>query len=293
METIHCLSANPLVSVVIPCYNHGNFLERCLDSVAKQTYDNIEVVIIDDCSSDHSVAEIQRLIQQETWQQRFSNRTKFYPFKLNQGAHNAINYGITHSDGKVIALLNSDDTYHPERIELMVDKIQQGHQFVFSGVQYVDGKDDDLTYFNPRANLYFRAQKSIKRFPSVGFACLTFNVSISTGNFVFTRALFDRVGLFNDYRYCHDWDFLLRSLLHTEPFFLEQDLYYYRFHGTNTFESLHAIGPQESRALLKNYFRLANSCWTPNVTAPSRLNWPGFFEQFSRWYNLDRICLET
>lgn len=282
------MSDHPLVSVIIPCYKHADFLERCLDSVAQQTYDNIEVVIVDDCSPDHSVAEIRRLTQRDAWQRRFS-KTKVYPFEQNQGAHNAINYGVTHSNGAIIALLNSDDMYHPDRIDLMVNQIQQGHEFVFSGVQYIDAQDENLTYFNPRANLYFRAQRNIKRFPTVGFACLTFNVSISTGNFVFTRKLFDHVGLFNNYRYCHDWDFLLRSILHTEPFFLEQDLYYYRFHGTNTFESLHAIGPQESRALLRNYFCLANSCWTPNITAPSRLNWPGLFEQFTSWYGLDEF----
>ncbi len=281
------LSPNPLVSVIIPCYNHKPFLEQCLKSVADQTYTNIEVIILDDCSPDGSAAEIDRLIHCNTWKARFPKRTRFYAFTHNQGAHNAINYGINHSNGDIIALLNSDDMYHPDRIQLMVNQIQRGQDFVFSRVQYIDSKNSYLTYFNPRANIYFRAQQNIKRLPTVGFACLTFNVSISTGNFVLTRSLYNRVGLFNNYRYCHDWDFLLRSLIHTEPFFLDQDLYYYRFHGDNTFESLHAIGPQESSSLLTNYFSAANFQWTPNPLAPSKLNWPGFFEQFIRWYGLE------
>lgn len=284
------LSDKPLVSVVIPCYKHQAFLERCLNSVAQQTYENIEVVIVDDCSPDDSVIEITRLTEQIEWKLRFPRVTKFYPFARNQGAHNAINYGIANSSGEMIALLNSDDMFHPERIRLMVKQIQQGkHEFVFSGVQYIDAEDQNITHFNPRATIYYRAQQNIRRFPSVGFACLTFNIAISTGNFLFTRSLFERVGQFNQYLYCHDWDFLLRSLIYTEPLFLDQELYYYRFHGVNTFESLHEIGPKESRSLLENYFALTNSRWTPNSNAPSKLNWPGFFEQFIRWYDLERF----
>jgi glycosyltransferase involved in cell wall biosynthesis len=260
--------------------------------VAKQTYENIEVVIIDDCSPDGSVSEIERLIGSESWQSRFSQPTQFHPFTKNQGAHAAINYGITQAKGNIIALLNSDDMYHPERLNTIVSQMQKGgYEFVFSRVQYIDEEDTLVTNSHPVARNYFRYQRNInfKQFPSVGFACLSANVSISTGNFVFTRSLFNRVGEFNDYLYCHDWDFLLRSLVYTEPFYLEEDLYYYRFHGKNSFESLGAIGPQECASLLRNFFSKVQSNWSPNTLAPSQLNWPGFFELFIHWHGLERF----
>ena len=286
------ISQNPLISVIIPCYKHEKFVERCLNSVAAQTYDNIEVIIVDDCSPDNSVKKIEQVINSKSWIAKFDNRTKFYPFNQNQGAHNAINHGIKQSTGELIAILNSDDLYHQDRLSRIVEVMQnQNHQFVFSRVQYIDDNDTIITDSHDMAQSYFRAQKNIKlkQFPSLGFACLSFSISISTGNFVFSKALYNALGAFKDYRYCHDWDFLLRALVHTEPFFLEEDLYYYRFHGKNTFESLQAIGPIESAELLRNFFSQVQLKPTPNPIAPSPLNWPGFFELFVRWYGLERF----
>lgn len=280
---------DPLVSVVIPCYNHKRFLQKCLDSVAVQTYKNIEVVIVDDCSADGSPAEIQRLIENISWESRFSQQTQFHSFAKNQGAHAAINYGITKAKGEIIALLNSDDMYHPERIKCIVDSMQNTKsEFVFSGVEYVDESDRTVTNSHPVAHRYFCTQKLISQYPSVGFACLICNVSISTGNFAFTKALFNRVGEFSDYRYCHDWEFLLRSLLHTEPLFLEQDLYYYRFHGKNTFETLESIAEEESTKILTSILSKMQVEHLPNPVAPSPLNWPSYFELFLYWFNLTR-----
>jgi glycosyltransferase involved in cell wall biosynthesis len=279
----------PLVSVVIPCYNHKRFLQKCLDSVAAQTYKNIEVVIVDDCSADGSPAEIQRLIKNISWESRFPRQTQFHSFAKNQGAHAAINYGIAKANGDIIALLNSDDMYHPERIQCIVGAMQnQKSEFVFSGVEYVDESDRVVTNSHPVADRYFCTQKLISQYPSVGFACLICNVSISTGNFAFTKALFNRVGEFSNYRYCHDWDFLLRSLLHTEPFFLDRDLYYYRFHGKNTFETLESIAEEESTKILTSILSKMQVEHLPNPVAPSPLNWPSYFELFLYWFNLAR-----
>ena len=286
------ISQNPLISVIIPCYKHEKFVERCLNSVAAQTYDNIEVIIVDDCSPDNSVKRIEQIINSKSWIAKFDNRTKFHPFNQNQGAHNAINHGIKQSTGELIAILNSDDLYHHDRLSRIVEVMKnQNHQFVFSRVQYIDDNDTIITDSHDMAQSYFRAQKNIKlkQFPSLGFACLSFSISISTGNFVFSKALYNALGAFKDYRYCHDWDFLLRALVHTEPFFLEEDLYYYRFHGKNSFESLQAIGPIESAELLRNFFSQVQLKPTPNPIAPSPLNWPGFFELFVRWYGLERF----
>jgi glycosyltransferase involved in cell wall biosynthesis len=278
------MDESALVSVVIPCYKHEKYIERCLDSVASQTYTNIEVVIIDDCSPDGSAREIERLIQRENWQSRFPFSTQFHCFAKNQGADCAINYGISKAKGDIIAILNSDDMYHPNRLKLIVNEMQQGgRDFVFSRVQYVDDSDNIVTESHPTARVYSQFQKNIKshKFPTIGFAFLSANVAISTGNFAFMRSLFNRVGKFGPHPYCHDWDFILRSLIHTEPFYLEQDLYYYRFHGKNTFESLGpTISQEELDSLLINFFSKVQYDWTPNPIAPSPLNWPGFFELF-------------
>lgn len=154
------ISQNPLISVIIPCYKHEKFVERCLNSVAAQTYDNIEVIIVDDCSPDNSVKKIEQVINSKSWIAKFDNRTKFYPFNQNQGAHNAINHGIKQSTGELIAILNSDDLYHQDRLSRIVEVMQnQDHQFVFSRVQYIDDNDTIITDSHDMAQSYFRAQK--------------------------------------------------------------------------------------------------------------------------------------
>jgi hypothetical protein len=179
--------------------------------------------------------------------------------------------------------------YHPERIKYIVDAMQnKKSEFVFTGVDYVDESDRNVTNSHPVAQRYFCTQKLISQYPSVGFACIICNVSISTGNLAFTKALFNRVGEFSNYRYCHDWDFLLRAILHTEPLFLEQDLYYYRFHGKNTFESLESIGDEESTKILTSILSQMQSHKLSNLLAPSPLNWPSYFELFLYWFNLGR-----
>ena len=292
---MNMISETPLVSIVIPCYNHQHFVKRCLDSVAAQTYERLEVIIVDDCSSDDSSHEIEDLIQRNNWKTRFSNGTLFHKFTKNRGAHTAINYGISQSNGKIVAILNSDDMYHPNRIKCIVNVMQSHkHEFVFSKVEYIDENDRSITQSHPVAHRYFLIQKLIEQYPSVGFASLISNVGISTGNFVFTKELFNRVGEFSSYRYCHDWDFLLRSLLYTEPFCMEQDLYYYRFHGKNTFESLESIGDEESTKILTSILSQMQSHKLSNLLAPSPLNWPIYFELFLYWFNLGRyLKLQT
>lgn len=77
----------PLVSVVVASYNHADFIEKALDSVATQTYPNLELIIVDDCSKDTSVSKI------KVWAAKPKNKKRFFRLiveakKVNSGAHN-------------------------------------------------------------------------------------------------------------------------------------------------------------------------------------------------------------
>ncbi len=111
------ISTSPLVSVVLPLYNHQRFVREALDSVFQQTYPRIELIVVDDGSQDESLAIVHRRLPHSP-----------YPYHIlqqpNQGAYGAINNGIKASGGKYLAILNSDDLYHPDRIMRMVRALE-------------------------------------------------------------------------------------------------------------------------------------------------------------------------
>jgi glycosyltransferase involved in cell wall biosynthesis len=260
------------VSVVVPTYNHGAYVEQCLQSIARQTLPPSQVVIIDDGSSD------------STW----DLVTKFaFPKNIsvirkrtaNQGAHAALNLGLDLATGDIIALCNSDDAFAPQRLELMVSAMQRtGSEFSFSRCEYVDDNGRDITQATPYAADLWKKQANISSFASVGFSLLHTNVTISTGNFVFTRSLQSKLGYFRPYRYCHDWDFALRALLVTEPLYVSRTLYRYRIHATNSFAALAHVADVECPELMRRYMKAAVKSTPLNPVAPSPSRWPVYFE---------------
>ena len=97
------------ISVVIPSYNHDRFIGSALDSLKHQSFRDFDVTIVDDGSTDNSVAVIEN----------FRARSHLPVTLITQataGADAALNRGIAASTGEIVAILNSDDAYHPERL---------------------------------------------------------------------------------------------------------------------------------------------------------------------------------
>src|SRR5579872_6996796 len=104
----------PCVTVLINNYNYGRFLREAIDSALKQTYKNIEVVVVDDGSTDES-REIIR---------GYGDRV-VPVFKANGGQASAFNEGISASRGEIICFLDSDDIFHPTKVEKVVPYCKQ------------------------------------------------------------------------------------------------------------------------------------------------------------------------
>lgn len=102
----------PLVSIIVPCYNQVNYLTDAIDSIAGQTYNNIEVVIVDDGSTDGSIDLIKSQLQ------RYQNKFVIKAFSIpNSGVAIARNVAIENSTGEFIVPLDADDMLHPEFVE--------------------------------------------------------------------------------------------------------------------------------------------------------------------------------
>ena len=201
------------VSVVVPVYDHEHYVAQCLASIDAQDHEDLEVIVVDDGSRDRSWDRIQSV----SWRRLRRVRTLR---TVNAGAHAAINRGLDLATGEWVAICNSDDLFAPSRLSTLLAAAEAAStRFVFSGVRYVNDTSADVTDTLPFAQELQRTQRAIPSFPSVGFALLTCNVAISTGNFFFARSLVTQIGYFRPYRYVHDWDFILRALLVTEPLY--------------------------------------------------------------------------
>jgi glycosyltransferase involved in cell wall biosynthesis len=279
----------PLVSIVVPSYNHADFVRGCLESVAAQSYRRLELCVIDDASRDGSVAAIENTLSAPGFRARFEGRIRFECSEANQGAHRTINRGVSLTNGEFVGILNSDDRYAPGRVERMMEVKQSQHaSLAFSAVRMIDLTGRDITDEDWLSSCMSHSQRSVPAAPSVGFAALRSNVAVSTGNLLFRRSLFDAVGGFRPLKYCHDWDFLLRSVLLTEPLFVPEPLYEYRIHETNSFHSLRSVADHETKEVLRAYFSAIHSGKFENQLAPAPATWPKVFETFLGLYHLGR-----
>jgi len=125
----------PLVSIVCLCYNHERFVEEALESVLHQTYPNIEIIVVDDGSSDSSLAVITKVVNQH------DRRIELLALPDNQGNCTAFNRGLKLVTGDFVIDFSTDDVMLPDRIELQVDfflKQSQPVGVVFTDAVYIN-----------------------------------------------------------------------------------------------------------------------------------------------------------
>ena len=105
-----------MVSVIIPTYNREKTIERAVRSVLSQTYSDLEVIVVDDCSVDNTQAVIESIDD---------SRLSFYRLKKNSGACVARNFGIEKAKGEYIAFQDSDDKWLSNKLEIQIEKMKE------------------------------------------------------------------------------------------------------------------------------------------------------------------------
>lgn len=260
----------PSVSIIMPSYNHGRFVEQAVRSVLNQTFSDLELIIIDDGSKDESATILARLAE--------TDRRIQLIVRANKGAGATLNEGLSLARGTWIGILNSDDYYHPDRLAVLLDRLGKAKaDWGFSRVLFVDANDQPATV--AEAEQFKNIQNTVSSWPTVGFAFLKNNLALTTGNLFFKRSLLDTVGCFRPLDHVHDWDFALRLTAIAEPVFVDVALYSYRFHGSNTFRALALeTTSRETSFLMRSFLRDVSIDRPANPLAPSPFCWPGMFE---------------
>lgn len=245
-----------LISIIMPAYNHERYINDCIESVANQTYKYKQLIIIDDCSNDNTAHIIGKKIKENNILQSFNGDIKFIKNDKNRGAHYTINKAIEMSNGDYITIINTDDMFESNRLEIMMENVYKYEtEICFSSVKTID--ESNNVFKNEESEYFYRIQNNIDKYPFLNIALIPENIAISTGNMVFSRKLYDKLGGFREYKYIHDWDFILRATLLNEPIYTTETNYLYRIHSTNSFKDLKEdveLCQNETREVLSNYF---------------------------------------
>lgn len=126
-----------LISVVMPNYNGHRFVEQAIDSVLSQTYQNFELLIVDDCSKDDSLQLIKRKAQSDS-------RIRVISLEKNAGVANARNVGIREAKGKYIALLDNDDLWTADKLERQLAIAEKGADIVYCSYDFIDEQNNEI-----------------------------------------------------------------------------------------------------------------------------------------------------
>lgn len=216
-------SGDPIVSAIILSYNHARFLPETLESVRAQTYNNLEAIVVDDCSTDDSVAIIERWVRE-------SGRTcKFVRHEMNLGVCRVMNDGLAVATGKYVAILGSDDAWLPDKTERQVELMEAQPEDV--GVVYTDALQmDEAGVALP--GLHVASHWDFVEMPQ-GYILDT----LLRGNFVaplttlVRRSCYDTVGVYDENLPWEDWDMWMRIAAQYRFLFLPRPLARYRVRG--------------------------------------------------------------
>lgn len=219
------MSQAPLVSTIIPCYNHAEFLPDAVASIRRQNYPAVEIIVIDDGSTDGSAAVAAHL----------DGPDLHYFHQANQGLPGARNAGLEQACGEIISFLDADDLWHDVNLELQVSLLD-GHPETDIVVGYsqkmrVTGYENGRPVFQPLSDPA----------PALSMNCA-----------VIRRGVFDKVGVFDQkQRYCDDWDWYMRAReLGVGIKIHEEVVHYYRRHENNMTNNVD-IGNQYTLMMLK------------------------------------------
>lgn len=127
----------PIVSVIIPSYNHAKFISDAIESVINQTFTDFELIIVDDCSPDESLEVIKKYKD---------NRIKLFVNEKNEGAVYTTNRAIQLSTGRYVALLNSDDVWDLNKLQKQVLFLRENPKYdaVFSNAMFINEEKKEL-----------------------------------------------------------------------------------------------------------------------------------------------------
>jgi glycosyltransferase involved in cell wall biosynthesis len=243
----------PRVSFVVPCYNYGRFVAQAVDSLLSQTFEAIEVIVIDDASSDDTAAVLDRYADE--------SRVRVVRHTTNAGHIRTYNEGLALARGEFVGILSADDyCQEPDAVarQVALFDAHQGLGLVFSAYVFVDQQGAVGWVQRPSPADYVRG--GLEEFESL----LHENYVPASGTLA-RRRCHDELGVY-DSRLPHsaDWDLWLRIAARYDVAYIATPLYAYRVHGANM--SIAGISPGRANADLALMLQRAFDALPPDAS---------------------------
>lgn len=232
----------PKVSIIIPIYNGSNYMKEAIDSALAQTYKNIEIIVVNDGSTDKT----------EQIALSYGKRIRYF-FKKNGGVASALNLGIKKMTGEYFSWLSHDDVYYLDKIEKQIkilSKLYNKKTILYSNVEYINENSNIIS------KTYYEKLYSEKQLNSGVFSVV--KGLINGCSILIPKKLFEKTGYFDEkLQTTNDYDMWFRLYQSNKIKFMKNHTVKYRLHakqGTN--KNPHFI--KESNALWKKILNFIN-----------------------------------
>lgn len=213
----------PIVSVVIPNYNHAKYLAQRIESVINQTFVDIEIILMDDCSTDGSRAVIEHYAA-------LDSRIQILYNQVNSGStFQQWKKGIERSKGEWIWIAESDDWCEPVFLENLLKGVNDECSIAFCQSMII--QDENQLLWNTKTG--FLEQK-LAGVDFVKAKMLDVNSIVNASMCIFRKKLYYNISQdFAEYKFCGDWLFWIEIALHGDVFISGKVLNYFRKHGSD------------------------------------------------------------
>jgi glycosyltransferase involved in cell wall biosynthesis len=250
-----------IVSVIIPAYNKAQLTVKTVESVLAQTYPHLEIIVVDDGSTDDTRLAL-----------KFFDQRIRYVYKKNGGACSARNEGIRLATGNFMAFIDCDDLYVPEKLERSVEYLKRNSEYAFvhTAASFIDGEGNVTgRYSHPRSR---REGVITNRLIMGNFIC---NSTVVARSEAVRKAGFFDETIFTP----ADWDMWLRLSIVGGVGYIDAPLTQYRIEDNYTFNKFDLARTEDEKVLTSFFNRHPESSVLIRCRA-----WSNFYLRFAQGY---------
>ena len=211
---------NVKVSICIPAYNGEKYICQAIDSILNQTFKDIEIIVVDDCSKDMTTKIVEKYMENNSY-------IKLYRNEKNLGLVGNWNKAVTYATGEYVKVMCQDDILDVRCIEKQVKALDEN-----KSVTLVTA---DSNIINDSGKIVLRRRRKIKQGVSSGKDIIKYSLKKGINIFgepsiiMYRRDIISKIGIYNEkYGYVPDWDYSIRMLMEGDIFFIKEELFSFR-----------------------------------------------------------------